>query len=421
MKLVAVLVAVVTLASGGFQISPPLRAAVFTSGLQAPVGFVADPTDPSIFYAVEQGGRIRVVRNRVVAEDFLDLRAATVGGGERGLLGMALAPDFAATGRFFVNFTNSNGDTVVARFRRLSAGIADPGSRFDLKWGPERSPVIQQPQSNHNGGHLAFGPDGYLYIGLGDGGGANDQGTTGQPGHNAQNPSTLLGKMLRIDVSVPDSHVAGYVVPPDNPFLDGAPVNARPEIWSFGWRNPWRYSFDPIALGGTGALVIADVGQNHWEEVDYEPRGAGGRNYGWRNREGAQANPNSGTQSPGPAFQPLIDPIHQYSHSDGSSISGGYVYRGVSLGAAYRGRYFFADYIRQRLWSIGLNIGPGGEASPAGLIEHTAELGGGSQLGSVSAFGIDQSGELYIVSHTRGIVFRLFGELTPPAGLRIIR
>ena len=136
MKLVAVLVAVVTLASGGFQISPPLRAAVFTSGLQAPVGFVADPADPSIFYAVEQGGRIRVVRNRVVAEDFLDLRAATVGGGERGLLGMALAPDFAASGRFFVNFTNTNGDTVVARFRRSIAGIADPGSRFDLKWGP---------------------------------------------------------------------------------------------------------------------------------------------------------------------------------------------------------------------------------------------------------------------------------------------
>jgi hypothetical protein len=277
---------------------------------------------------------------------------------------MALAPDFPSSGRFYVNFTNTNGDTVVARFKR-SNGTVDPASRFDLKWGPERSPVIPQPFVNHNGGHLAFGPDGYLYIGLGDGGSADD------PGRRAQDPSTLLGKMLRIDVvNVPDDHPNGYLVPADNPFLEGTPVAARPEIWSFGWRNPWRYSFDPIALGGTGALVAADVGQNNWEEIDYEPRGAGGRNYGWRNREGAQANPNLAPcgpppSPPCPAYQPLIDPIHQYSHADGSSISGGYVYRGASLGAAYRGRYFYADYVRQRVWSLGLNIGPGGEASAA--------------------------------------------------------
>ena len=415
MKLVAVLVALATVASGGFQSRPPIQAGVFTSGLQSPVGFVADPADSAIFYAVEQGGRIRVVRNRVVAEDFLDLRGATVGGGERGLLGMALAPDFPASGRFYVNFTNTNGDTVVARFRRSSGGVVDPASRFDLKWGPERSPVIQQPFSNHNGGHLAFGPDGYLYVGLGDGGSAND------PGHRAQDPATLLGKMLRIDVAVADDHPNGYVVPSDNPFLKGTPAGARPEIWSFGWRNPWRYSFDPLALGGTGALVIADVGQNNWEEVDYEPRGAGGRNYGWRNREGAQQNPSSDARTLSPAFQPLVDPIHQYSHTDGSSVSGGHVYRGVSLGAAYRGRYFFADYVRQRVWSIGLNIGSGGEASFAGLIEHTAELGGASQLGNVSGFGIDQFGELYVISHSRGMVLRMFGELTAPSGLRIIR
>jgi len=421
MKLVAVLVASGALLSGGFQTSAPLRAGVFTSGLEAPVAFVSDPTNPAVFYAVEQGGRIRIVRNRVVAEDFLDLRGATVGSGERGLLGMALAPDFATSGRFFVNFTNTNGDTVVARFKRLSASVADPATRFDLKWGPERSPVIAQPQSNHNGGHLAFGPDGYLYIGLGDGGGANDQGTAQFPGHNAQNPTTLLGKMLRIDVAVDDSHPNGYVVPADNPFVGSSLPGVRPEIWSFGWRNPWRYNFDPPALGGTGALVVADVGQNHWEEIDYEPRGVGGRNYGWRNREGAQANPNSGTQSPGPAYQPLVDPIHQYSHSEGSSISGGYVYRGVSLGASFRGRYFFADYVSQRVWSIGLNVAASGEASAAGLIEHTAALGGTAQLGRISAFGIDQSGELYIVSHSRGVVLRLFGELPTPGGLRIIR
>ena len=182
--------------------------------------FVADPTDPSIFYAVEQGGRIRVVRNRVVAEDFLDLRAATVGGGERGLLGMALAPDFPSSGRFYVNFTNTNGDTVVARFER-SNGTVDPASRFDLKWGPERSPVILQPFVNHNGGHLAFGPDGYLYIGLGDGGSGDD------PQNNAQTPSTLLGKMLRIDVAVAGNHPNGYVVPADNPFVSSSLPGVR--------------------------------------------------------------------------------------------------------------------------------------------------------------------------------------------------
>ncbi len=303
MKLAAVFVALVTVASGGFQGLAPLRAAVFTTGLQAPVAFVADPSDPSIFYAVEQGGRIRVVRNRVVAEDFLDLRTATVGSGERGLLGMALAPDFPSSGRFYVNFTNTNGDTVVARFKR-SNGTVDPASRFDLKWGPERSPVILQPFVNHNGGHLAFGPDGYLYIGLGDGGSGDD------PGRRAQDPSTLLGKMLRIDVvNVSDDHPNGYVVPADNPFLKGTPVAALPEIWSFGWRNPWRYSFDPVALGGTGALVAADVGQNNWEEIDYEPRGAGGRNYGWRIREGAQLNPNRCRADPCPRV-PAADRSH---------------------------------------------------------------------------------------------------------------
>ena len=417
MKLVAVLVAVVTLASGGFQTSPPLRAAVFTSGLQAPVGFVADPTDPSIFYAVEQGGRIRVVRNRVVAEDFLDLSAVvTLGGGERGLLGMALAPDFPASGRFYVNFTNTNGDTVVARFNRSNGGTVDPASRFDLKWGPERSPVILQPFVNHNGGHLAFGPDGYLYIGLGDGGSGDD------PQNNAQTPSTLLGKMLRIDVvSVADNHPNGYVVPADNPFVSSSLPGVRPEIWSFGLRNPWRYSFDPVSLGGSGALLMGDVGQGSREEIDYEPPARGGRNYGWRLREGAQPNPNQATHTPPPAFQPLIDPVHDYGRSQGTSVTGGFVYRGRALGDAFRGRYFFADYVSGRVWSVGLAIGSNGEATAVGLTEHTAELGGNAQLGNISAFGIDQSGELYIVSHSRGVVLRLFGELTPPTGLRIVR
>ena len=388
------------------------HATVFVTGLQAPVAFVQDSSDANVFYAVEQDGRIRLVRNRAIERDFLDLRSTVLSGGERGLLGLALAPDFAQSGRFFVNFTNRNGDTVIARFRRTGGSIADPASRFDLRWGPEQTPVIAQPFANHNGGQLAFGPDGYLYIGLGDGGDGND------PEHRAQTPSSLLGKFLRIDVNVPDGHPAGYVVPPDNPFLDGVPVQARPEIWSFGVRNPWRFSFDDPALGGTGALVFADVGQNAWEEIDYEPRGGGGLNYGWRNREGAHAN----VQSRAPAFQPLIDPIFEYGRSQGQSITGGYVYRGQSLGPAARGRYFFADYISRRVWSIALTINPStGTATASNLIEHTDDLGGSARIGSISSFGADRAGELYLVGHTTGMVFRLVGGPPAPSSFRIAR
>jgi glucose/arabinose dehydrogenase len=394
-----------------FQAVTAIRAIVFTTGLQQPVAFVADPADANVFYAVEQGGRIRIVRGRTVAEDFLDLRGAVSTGGERGLLGLALAPDFTTSGRFFVNFTDRNGDTVVARFHRGGGAVADSSSRFDFKWGSERAPAIAQPFSNHNGGHLAFGPDGFLYIGLGDGGSGND------PQHLAQNPSSLLGKMLRIDVNVPDSHETGYTVPADNPFVSGAAAAARPEIWSFGLRNPWRYSFDNPALGGTGAMLIADVGQNSWEEIDYEPRGRGGRNYGWRNREGAHPN----VQSAAPAFEPLTDPIHEYDRTQGVSVSGGYVYRGRSLGAAFRGRYFFADFGSGRVWSLGLNVNANGDATAAGLTEHTADLGGTGQLGNVSGFGVDQAGELYVLSYNRGVVLRLLADIPPPSGLRIIR
>ena len=411
MKLFASTAAVVALALH-FQASPALRTAVFVTGLQSPVAFVQDPTDRTVFFAVEQAGRIRIVRNRIVEQDFLDLRSVIASGGERGLLGLALAPDFAASGRFFVNFTDLNGNTVIARFRRASPVSANAASRFDLRWGPERSPVIAQPFSNHNGGHLAFGPDGYLYIGLGDGGSGND------PQHLAQNPSSLLGKFLRIDVNVPDTHPAGYVVPPDNPFVGGARIAARPEIWSFGLRNPWRYSFDDPGLGGTGALLIADVGQNAWEEVSYEPPGRGGRNYGWRNREGAHAN----VQNLPPAYEPLIDPIHEYGRTTGQSITGGHVYRGRSLGATFRGRYFFADYVSRRVWSMALSINAStGEATASDVREHTAELGGVARLGSVSSFGVDGDGELYPVSHSLGAVLRIFGEPPAPSSPRIIR
>jgi glucose/arabinose dehydrogenase len=380
--------------------APPLRVKTYVSGLSAPVAFVQDP-DPSIQYVVEQGGRIRIVQNGVLhGTSFLDLSGAITSGGERGLLGMALAPDYATSGRFYVNFTDQAGNTVVARFRRSANPlIADAGSRFDLRWGGASGPAfIVQPFANHNGGHLAFGPDGFLYVGLGDGGSGGD------PGNRAQNPAELLGKMLRIDVSVPDVHPIGYQVPPDNPFVAGGPPGTRPEIWSFGWRNPWRYSFDDPSRGGTGALIIGDVGQNAWEEIDYEPPNRGGRNYGWRNREGAH---NFNTSVP-PPFLPLVDPIHEYDHGVGSSVTGGYVYRGSALGPAHRGRYFFADFIRGRVWSIGLAINPGtGEAATTDVVEHTSALSTGGALGNISSFGVDADGELMIVSYSRGILLKV--------------
>jgi glucose/arabinose dehydrogenase len=386
-----------------------LQGQVYASGFQSPVAFVQDPTDRSVQFVVQQTGRIRVVRSgAVLATDFLSLTGSIACCGERGLLGLAFAPDYASSGRLYVNFTDTNGDTVVARFRRSSDPlVADAGSRFDLMLGGAR--IVEQPFANHNGGHLVFGPDGYLYIGLGDGGSGND------PEHRAQNPNELLGKMLRVDVNVPDADSAGYRIPPDNPFAGAHP--ARDEIWSFGLRNPWRYNFDDPARGGTGALVIGDVGQNRFEEIDYEPRGAGGRNYGWRNREGAHDN----VVTRAPAFLPLVDPIFEYGRSDGVSVTGGYVYRGSRLGGAYQGRYIFADY-SGRVWSLALTIDGAGEARGSDRREHTAELGGSSVLGFISSFGVDADGELYIVNHSGGAIIRITAPLSaPPApsGLKI--
>jgi glucose/arabinose dehydrogenase len=396
------------------DVDAQLRTRTHASGFTNPVAFVQDPSDRGIQFVVQQNGRIRVVRDgAVLPADFLDLSAAVLAGGERGLLGLAFPPQIGGD-RFFVNFTNRSGDTVVARFQRSSSAVvADPASRFDLRWGGAGGPAsIEQPFSNHNGGHLAFGPDGYLYIGLGDGGSGND------PDHRAQNPQELLGKMLRIDVGVLNSHPAGYEVPGDNPFVSGrGPVAALPEIWSFGLRNPWRYSFDDPRLGGTGALVLGDVGQGRFEEIDYEPRGRGGRNYGWRNREGAHDN----VTSRPPAFLPLVDPVFEYPRSSGQSVTGGFIYRGRALGAAHQGRYFFADFEAGRIWSLALNINSStGEATASDLVEHTGELG---FQGNVSSFGTDTDGELYIVNY-RGSVLKIIGPPTaPPAptGLRIIR
>jgi len=401
---VAAVAAVTLLASG----TTPARAQTvlaerFVSGFDAPVAVAFDPTDPDVAFVVEQAGRIRVVEDGAVRPgDFLDLRGTVVFGGERGLLGLVFAPDYATSGRRFVCFTTRDG-SVVARFERSADDPlrADPSSRRDFRW-PGGETFVAQPFNNHNGGHLAFGDDGHLYLSFGDGGSAND------PDHRAQDPRTLLGKMLRLDVDVPDDDPEGYDVPPDNPFVGRSDV--LDEIWAFGLRNPWRWSFDRASRGGTSAMITADVGQNRWEEINYEPAGVGGRNYGWRNREGRHDNL---TTRP-PFSHPLTEPVLEYDHDTGRSVTGGQVYRGRALGSDIVGRYVFADYVSNRVWSTRFDVDPATGAATAGpLVEHTADLGPAAR--SVVSFGIDTDGELYVVSYT-GTIYRLVAPAgTPPA------
>jgi glucose/arabinose dehydrogenase len=397
MRLVPLCAAVLLLGPGpaGAQLASEL----VVSGLSRPVAVIQDPTRPEVKLIVEQEGRIRVlVGGQLSSADFLDLRPLVLSGGERGLLGLAFAPDYAVSRRFFVNYTRQpDGHTVVSRYRRSAVDPlrADPSSRFDLRW-PDGNRYVVQPFENHNGGDLAFGSDGYLYMPLGDGGAGND------PDHRAQNPAELLGKILRINTAVPDADVEGYDVPPDNPFTGQPGVLA--EIWAFGVRNPFRLTVDQIDRGGTGALIFADVGQNAWEEIDYEPFGAGGRNYGWRNREGAHDNV---TARP-PAFVPLTDPIAEYSHAVGNVITGGVVYRGGSLGIGFFGRYFFADFGARRLWSVGLTIDAATKEAQAGqVLEHTADLGGSAAIGNVSAFGVGADCEVYFLNWSAGELRRI--------------
>jgi glucose/arabinose dehydrogenase len=377
------------------------------TGLAAPVAFVAIPGN-SGFAIVEKGGRLRYANGGVLGADILDLSVEVATAGEGGLLGLAFDPSYTTNGRFFVLYTRRGatsqefGDIVVERFNRIgpNSPTADLASRRKLRWGGIGGPdYIEHSQfSNHVGGTLQFGPDGYLYIGLGDGGSSND------PGNNAQNPASRLGKMLRIDVDVPDGDQQGYQVPADNPFVDGNPIAALPEIWAFGLRNPWKFSFDDPARGGTGALIIGDVGQNRWEEVDYEPAAAGGRNYGWRIREGAHDNPD--VPATVPAFLPLTEPAFEYGHTPGvapvagASVTGGYVYRGSDLTPFWRGRYFFADFVSQRVWSANVAAANGAFSN---LLEHTPSF----NTGGVSSFGVDHRGELYVVSYTSGTVSRI--------------
>ncbi len=324
-------------------------------------------------FVVQQSGRIRILeRGRLAARPFLDVSGRVSSGGERGLLGLAFHPGYARTGRFFVNYTDRAGTTRVVEFRRAGARRADPRSARVLL-------SIRQPYANHNGGHLAFGPDGMLYIATGDGGSGGD------PHGNGQRTDTLLGKLLRIDVDG-RSRGRGYRIPAGNPFARGG---GRPEIYSYGLRNPWRFSFDRAR----GDLWIGDVGQNAVEEIDFRPRGRGaGANFGWNAFEGRSPYPGGG---PVRGSRPIA-PVAQYSHSSGCSVTGGYVARGPRAGGL-RGRYVYADFCSGRVWSM--RAGP----RPGAVREETGRLG--ARLGNVTSFGEGLNGDLYVIGN--GALHRL--------------
>jgi glucose/arabinose dehydrogenase len=351
---------------------PALTARLVVSGLRSPLDLQSVPGDPERLYVVEQGGRIRVVRNgQLQAAAFLDVAGRISGGGERGLLGLAFHPQFASNRRFYVNYTNLAGNTHIAEFRATSADAADPASERVLL-------VVSQPFSNHNGGALVFDNSGRLLIALGDGGSGGD------PQNNGQRLDTLLGKIARIDVDAGSP----YSLPADNPFL--ATAGARGEIWAYGLRNPFKIAFDRP----TGDLYVGDVGQNRIEEIDVGlSTRRGGENYGWRLTEGTQCfNPSNGCDRTG-----ITPPVYEYTHSEGCSVTGGVVYRGCRV-PALAGTYFFGDFCSGLVRSFRLANGAATE-----LRDWTAGLRG---IGAVSSFGLDAAGEVYVVDYD-GELYRL--------------
>lgn len=325
-------------------------------------------------FVVEQRGLVKVFRNMPgvsTAETFLDISGRVTSGGETGLLGIAFHPDFETNGQFFVNYTrrqNNQLQSVISRFQSNKA-MADSKSEEILL-------TFDQPYANHNGGALLFGKDGFLYIATGDGGSGGD------PQNNAQNLNSLLGKILRIDVNAKATGL-NYAIPADNPFK--TTTNARPEIYAYGLRNPWKVTADRE----TGRLWIADVGQNAREEIDILERGG---NYGWRIAEGKECyNPNVNCNRAG-----LLEPVFDYGTNEGRSITGGYVYRGTKL-AHLKGRYIFGDYVSGKIWALQYNESTK-QSSNSMLIQ---------LLGSLSSFGEDEAGELYLLNYQSGKIQQL--------------
>ena len=357
----------------------------------APVLVKPAPGDPSRLYVVEQGGTIQVVKDGVLSPTpFLDISSRVIKDGELGLLGLAFHPDFANNGRFFVHHSWSDpaaepgiaqySDTIVAEYTAIDRDVAD-----STAW--KLVLTQHQPQVNHNGGSLELGPDGMLYLGLGDGGGSGDE--HGVVGHG-QDPQTWLGKILRIDVTGPKDPGLAYAIPAGN-----MPAPFYPEIWDYGVRNPYRFSFDAC----TGDLYIGDVGEGSEEEIDIEPPGMGNRNYGWRLMEGNLCFLPQTDCDPGG----LTPPVYTYSHSGpiqagNASITGGYVYRGSAI-PALRGAYFFADFMRGRIFTLRWD-----GSSVTEVVERTDELS--KMQFNISSFGQDAAGEVYVVDYG-GSLYRI--------------
>lgn len=342
-------------------------------GLRRPLYITYDHAQSERLFIVEQGGVIRVLDGSTISV-FLDVSAIISPDAnnpfysERGLLGLAFHPNYAENGRFFINYTDRNGDTVVARYSvsddPLVADSASAAIIFQL----------EQPYANHNGGHMVFGPDGYLYVGLGDGGQAGD------PLRAGQNPATLLGTIIRIDVDNSDT----YAIPADNPFAVMGDMAAAPEVWAYGLRNPWRFSFDRA----TGDMYIGDVGQNRYEEVNFQPAGEGGLNYGWNAFE-ASAVFDQRIEAQNP-----VAPFAEYAHDLGCSVTGGYLYRGEAI-PDLQGVYLYGDYCSGNVWAA--------YRDENGDWQDNLFLETGMQI---SSFGEAADGELFIIDY-RGTVYSI--------------
>ena len=331
----------------------------------APVYVTSPPKDNSRLFVVEQGGKIVVVKNgKPLGTPFLDVSDKIVSGSEQGLLSIAFPPDYAASGLFYIFYTDTDGDEAVVEYKRTTEDVADPGSARQLM-------KVADPEPNHNGGLLLFGPDNHLYIGIGDGGGAGDRhGSRG----NAQNLGTLLGKILRVDPKAAGGRP--YTIPSDNPFVSRS--GAKGEIYSYGLRNPWRFSFDR----STGDLTIGDVGQNEIEEIDFVRKGKGrGANFGWRPFEGNER------FAPGESAPGAIKPVITEKHSDGNcSITGGVIIRDPAL-KSWRGRYVFGDFCRGVIQTAVLSSGRAKSLTDRKL-----------KVPQLSSFGEDAGGRVYATS-----------------------
>ncbi len=348
-----------------------VRLEQLVDGLDEPLYLTQAGNGTSVLYIVEQAGKVLTYDTGTLNETpFLDIvDRVNSSGNEQGLLSIVFSSNYESDGFFFANYTAKNGDSVTSRFSaNEDRQTADADSELVLL-------TIEDPYGNHNGGLLKFGPDGMLYLGMGDGGSAGD------PQNNAQDTQSLLGKMLRIDVSKA-SEAEPYTIPSDNPNFGD---DAKPELWAVGLRNPWRYSFDRE----TGDLYIADVGQNAYEEVNFQPAGAGGLNYGWKLREGLEEY--SGDKQP-----QFTDPVVEYPHADGCSVTGGYVYRGKAI-PGLTGTYLYGDYCQGTIWKLTPN---GDSWNNEELLKDNLRI---------SSFGEDDSGELYVLDHS-GAVYKIVAE-----------